>query len=170
MLPHDMRVPVPRVASGGGRRRGPGACGDPPPLTCGAFLAWCGDAGPGNVDRVALVFAVTTQTLRNWGRTPEAALPRWVALCVRGYEAWGAGALGGTLPVFPSPTPAWLAGWGRPRGLHTNADIGRALGHTRQCIHNWSRKAVPRWVPLACLGYDSSPAAHAFTKERRHDP
>ncbi len=126
------------------------------PWTRGRFLRWCREAGLRTGDRIATVFSLTTQTLRNWAKRPSAVLPARIALCVRGYEAWVSGSMGNTLPVFPRPTRGWFEAWCAGRGIGTYAAMGRVFGLTRQTVHRWFSAGLPLWLPLACLGVEAS--------------
>ncbi len=124
-------------------------------LTCGRFLSWCRGAGMATNDLVATVFTVTSQTVRNWARRPASPVPRWVELCVHGYEAWVKGPLGRTVPVFPQPTRSWFESWSVPRGMSTYAAMGAPFGQSRQTVHKWFKGELPRWLPLACIGVEA---------------
>ena len=124
------------------------------------FFEWCRVQGLETDRQVALAFGRTPQTVRNWKRSQEndatASPPLHLTLACRGYEAARRNS-GDLVPPFPEMTMGWFSMWRHNHGLGTLESTGAAFGLTRQAIHNWhKRHRLPRWLPLACLGYEES--------------
>ena len=128
--------------------------------TYGEFFAWCGEQGLVTDRNVADAFGRTPQTVRNWKRSRARARdgkpPLHLSLACMGYEA-SRRRTGELIPPFPDMSIAWFDMWRRSHGLETLESTGDAFGLTRQAIHNWHKRGrLPRWLPLACLGYEES--------------
>ena len=123
--------------------------------TKGEFLAWCRDAGLEWQEDIAAVFSISSQTIRNWERSPGEPMPRWAYLCAVGVSAWRNGPLKDQMPMFPPPGHMWFGEWAVRRGLDTYELRGRAFGHCRATVCKWYRRGLPGWLPLACLGLDA---------------
>jgi hypothetical protein len=124
-----------------------------------AFFDWCRVQGLESDRHIAAAFGRTPQTVRNWKRNQEAASaspPLHLTLACKGYEA-SRRSSGELVPPFPEMTVGWFSMWRQNHGLSTLESTGEAFGLTRQAIHNWhKRHRLPRWLPLACLGYEES--------------
>lgn len=121
------------------------------------FFAWCESQGLKSDRLIATAFAMTPQTVRNWKarlRSGGGAPPVYLGLACLGYEA-SRRHHGDLVPPFPSMSLRWFEAWRRHHGLTTLERTGEAFGLTRQAVHNWfKRESLPRWLPLACLGYE----------------
>jgi hypothetical protein len=128
------------------------------------FFGWCAEKGLDNNRAIAMAILVSSQTIRNW-RKREDGLPAWLALACKGYEKFLASGQG---PVtnLPKVTVLWFDSWQRENGIGTYEDLGVVFGLSRQAVHNWvSRGRFPRWVALACLGYEPKAAAEESATE-----
>ncbi len=126
--------------------------------TYAEFFDWCKQKELQSDKQISIAFSRTPQTVRNWkkpGRDGAAsAPPRHLYLACVGFEI---------LETHPSAVAAltdgknelWFQEWRQSRGLLTLETTGQAFGLTRQAIHNWDKRSrLPRWLPLACVGYD----------------
>ena len=132
------------------------ASGDLPSYA--AFFEWCATNGLTSDRLVASAFGRTPQTVRNWKRaltrSPAPVPPLHLSLSCEGYEA-ARRSTEATVPDFAEPTVGWFQTWRLVHGLDTLEATGDAFGLTRQAIHNWhKRRRLPRWLPLACLGFE----------------
>jgi DNA-binding XRE family transcriptional regulator len=127
------------------------------------FFDWCRRQGLTSDRHVAAAFGRTPQTIRNWkkGRSLPSVPPSHLSLACVGYEE-SRRRTGELVPPFPEMTVTWFDMWRRSHGLDTLEATGEAFGLTRQAIHNWhKRDRLPRWLGLACLGYEHSIARAA---------
>lgn len=127
------------------------------------FFDWCKRQGLESDRNIAQAFGRTPQTVRNWkkGRGEEglSTPPLHLSLACRGYEA-SRRRTGALIPPFPEMSVGWFNMWRRSHGLDTLEATGVAFGLTRQAIHNWHKRGrLPRWLPLACLGFDEGASA-----------
>ena len=123
-----------------------------------AFFDWCARQGLHTDRNIADAFGRTPQTVRNWkkARASGAAPPLRLELACLGYEA-SRRRTGELIPPFPEMSLGWFEMWCRSHGLATLEAAGDAFGLTRQAIHNWHKRGhLPRWLPLACLGYEEA--------------
>lgn len=126
------------------------------------FFQWCRSHGLQTDRQIATAFARTPQTIRNWkrGQTGEQSVlpPLHLSLACKGYEFAHAH---GTHRNDSSqePSMSWFQNWRHHHGLDTLEATGDAFGLTRQAVHNWHKRGrLPRWLPMACLGYEESNA------------
>ncbi len=121
------------------------------------FFAWCASQGLKNDRLIAAAFGMTPQTVRNWKqrlKSGDGVPPAYLVLACAGYES-ARGQSGEVVPAFPQMTADWFEAWREHHHLETLERTGGAFGLTRQAIHNWfKRESLPRWLPLACLGYE----------------
>lgn len=121
------------------------------------FFAWCKQHGLKGDKMIALAFGMTPQTVRNWRlklQKGEGQPPAWLKLACRGFEVAKA-ETEEPMPSFPKVDMTWFEVWRNHHKLKTLELTGAAFGVTRQAIHNWHKRAsLPRWLPLACLGYE----------------
>lgn len=129
------------------------------------FFLWCDRQGLQSDRHIASAFGRTPQTVRNWRKSrPRArtgAPPLHLALSCVGYEA-ARQETGELVPPINQMAMSFFEAWRRYHGLDTLEATGEAFGLTRQAIHNWcKRKRLPRWLPLACIGYERRAASRA---------
>ena len=121
------------------------------------FFSWCDHQGLKSDRLIATAFGMTPQTVRNWRgrvRSQEGTPPMYLSLACFGYEATREHH-GDVIPPFPNMSISWFEAWRTHHGLSTLERTGDAFGLTRQAVHNWfKRQSLPRWLPLACLGYE----------------
>lgn len=120
------------------------------------FFAWCESRGLTRNQDISEAFRVSSQTIRNWHRKESSdPLPAWVPLACLAVEALASGK---AVPAKGAPmTVARLAAWQSRHGFMTYDDTARVFSVTRQAVHNWyKRQRFPKWLALACLGYDLS--------------
>lgn len=119
------------------------------------FFVWCKSQGFRNDREIANAFGMTPQTVRNWRakvRPGASAPPAYLSLACLGFEATRPA---GGVAKPPEWSVEWFEAWRQHHNLQTLERTGGAFGLTRQAVHNWfKRKSLPRWLPLACLGYE----------------
>jgi hypothetical protein len=123
------------------------------------FFTWCSTLGLVRDLQIAQAFGRTTQTVRNWkglpAGHPSGLMPLHLILACKGYEV-SSRRTGKLVPPFPEMSITWFEMWCGAHGLDTLAGIGNAFGLTRQAVHSWHKRGqTPRWLPLACLGYEA---------------
>ena len=120
------------------------------------FFAWCQRQGFRNDREIANAFGMTPQTVRNWKakvRPGSSTPPVYLSLACLGFEATRPA--GGGVAKPPEWGVEWFEAWRHHHNLQTLERTGGAFGLTRQAVHNWfKRKSLPRWLPLACIGYE----------------
>lgn len=130
----------------------------------GDFFVWCAGQGLTGNQEISAAFGRTPQTVRNWRckrtRSRLGVPPRHLGLACAGYAE--ARRQTGQVAPLPEVALAWFDSWRVNHGLATLEATGVAFGLTRQAIHNWSKRGrLPRWLPLACLGYETEKSAAA---------
>lgn len=122
------------------------------------FFAWCAGHSLTSNQEISAAFGRTPQTVRNWRcnrtRSRLGVPPQHLSLACGGYAE--ARRQNAEVTPLPDVAPVWFETWRRNHGLATLEATGLAFGLTRQAIHNWSKRGrLPRWLPLACLGYET---------------
>jgi len=148
-----LRAPVANTVDEGDALAGRGCAMD----SYQKFFSWCDRQGLKADREIAEAFGMTPQTVRNWKHRLEAGEgvpPTYLGLACVGFES--ARSTGnGEVPRLEPMTVDFFKTWREHRGLETLESTGGAFGLTRQAIHNWfKRDRLPRWLPLACLGYE----------------
>jgi hypothetical protein len=121
--------------------------------TYGDFFTWCASRGLVSNRAISQALFRTPQTIQNWRVKMEQgeAPPKHLSLECAGFDAVKAGC------AMPSPGIASFKTWQNAHGLKTLETVGSVFGHTRQAVHNWfAREKLPRWLQLACVGYELS--------------
>lgn len=124
-------------------------------MTRDEFFRWCEARGLRDNTPIAAVFSVSSQTIRNWRRKDDGeALPAWVPLACDGFDALTPG--DGRQPLLAPVSVEWLSSWQARHSLRTYEDTARIFDIKRQAVHNWYKRGrFPKWLPLACAGYDA---------------
>jgi len=117
------------------------------------FFLWCDQRELRSNPEIAAAFRVSSQTIRNWQRKEEAdQMPAWIPLACLAIETVAAGE---PVPVAETMTVARLSEWQGRHRFKTYEDTACVFQIKRQAVHNWyKRQRFPKWLPLACLGYD----------------
>lgn len=152
------------------------------------FFSWCARHGLKETSDVVAVIPVSGQTVRNWmnKRKDDDELAPWVYFATRFYDIkMGAEAdLKGVRldsagdegkdsaqhlppPLLPAMSVSDLKDWQHRHGFTTYKATGDVFGIKRQAVHNWfKRDSFPRWLSIACAGYDLS--IQSMAKARRN--
>lgn len=116
------------------------------------FFVFCEKNNLHDDKTIASAFFVTKQTVKNWRKNAsiEKDLPNWMLLAVKGYDY-----IQSSETHFNTSMPLdWFTEWCKQNNLETLERKGSVFGVTRQAVHAWyHRKRLPRWIVLACLGY-----------------
>ena len=119
-----------------------------------AFFAWCDERELTRNQGISAAFRVSSQTIRNWQRKePSDPMPAWVPLACAALDAISAGEVSSerALPM----TVSRLSEWQASHRFKTYDDTANVFSIKRQAVHNWyKRQRFPRWLALACIGYD----------------
>lgn len=117
------------------------------------FFKWCSDRELTKNGEIADLFRLSSQTIRNWRKKEDdALLPQWISwACIalddeerREYAV-----------QIPQMTVEELSKWQRRHGFKTLDATAGVFSIERQAVHNWYKRGrFPRWLSLACNGYD----------------
>jgi hypothetical protein len=109
-----------------------------------AFQEWCEAQQLHSQKERASAIGVSAQTIRNWEVRGD--VPYWLRYSTHAITE-------GIEPLHL--TVANFKAWQQRCGLPTNEATGIALGRKRQSVHQWfSRSSFPKWLALACTGYE----------------
>lgn len=124
------------------------------PMTRDEFFAWCDERELTRNNGISSSFRVSSQTIRNWLRKePEELMPAWVPLACDALDAISAGEVDAARAE--PMTVSRLAEWQASHKFKTYDDTANVFSIKRQAVHNWyKRQRFPRWLALACIGYD----------------
>jgi hypothetical protein len=123
------------------------------------FFDWCVRHHLETTRDIVAIIPVSGQTVRNWMKKlpDDDDLAPWVAYACHYYDVT-AGETGDLAPsAIPSMTVSELKEWQTGHGFKTYKATGDIFGIKRQAVHNWHKRGkFPRWLALACAGYDLS--------------
>lgn len=119
-----------------------------------AFFLWCDRRELRRNPEIALAFRVSSQTIRNWQRKDDSEpMPAWIPLACVALDTVAAGAA--SEDRLDGMTVARLSEWQGRHKFRTYEDTANVFQIKRQAVHNWyKRQRFPKWLPLACLGFD----------------
>jgi len=128
------------------------------------FFDWCGKRGLTKVKSISENFRLSSQTVRNWRKLLEEGKDRelelWVDLACVALDSESARKRAKEL--YPKMGASDLLSWERKHGFQTYEHTGDVFRIKRQAVHNWhKRQSFPKWLPLACAGYDIVTAGKA---------
>lgn len=133
------------------------------------FFNWCARHQLATTRDIVAIIPVSGQTVRNWIKKlqDEDDLASWVGLVCHYYD----GTAGESSELSPSDIPSMtvseLKDWQMCHGLKTYKATGDIFGIERQAVHNWHKRGkFPRWLALACAGYDLSIQSKARPKRK----
>jgi len=117
------------------------------------FFKWCEERNLIRNGEIAELFRLSSQTVRNWRKKEDdSMLPAWVswACIVLDTEEQREASL-----KIPQMSVERLSKWQRRHGFKTLDDTAGVFYIERQAVHNWYKRGrFPRWLSLACIGYD----------------
>lgn len=113
-------------------------------MTYDELMGWARKHDLRTNPQIAAVIRVSPQTIRNW--SVRRRVPSWVRYaCV---------AIDNNCDPIDLSVSA-IKAWQSRTGLRTYEDTGRVFDLKRQTVHQWFRRcSFPRWLALACAGYD----------------
>jgi hypothetical protein len=133
------------------------------------FFDWCARHQLETTRDIVAIIPVSGQTVRNWMKKlpDDDDLAPWVEYACHYYDVT-AGETGTLAPSdLPSMTVSELKEWQIGHGFKTYKATGDVFGIKRQAVHNWHKRGkFPRWLALACAGYDLSIQSKARPKRK----
>jgi hypothetical protein len=119
-------------------------------MTKEEFFAWCDRQGLKTNPAIANAIGVSSQTIRNWREAP--GIPGWVRYATIWWES---AKHDPAKRVATEMTAQEFIEWQSRNKFDTYQSVGDVLLLTRQAVHNWiRRKRFPRYVRIACAGYE----------------
>ena len=127
------------------------------------FFAWCARHDLNTTKDIVTVIPVSGQTVRNWAKklADGDEMKPWVGYACAYFDRT-AGEKAKLAPSdVPQMTVSELKEWQAGHGLSTYKATGDIFGIERQAVHNWHKRGkFPRWLGLACKGFDLTPQAN----------
>lgn len=133
------------------------------------FFDWCVRHRLNETSDIVTVIPVSGQTVRNWMKKhpDEDELAPWVDFACHYYDET-AGENGDLVASsLPAMTVSELKEWQLRHGFKTYKATGDVFQIKRQAVHNWHKRGkFPRWLSIACAGYDLSIQSNARPKRK----
>lgn len=133
------------------------------------FFEWCARHHLQTTRDIVAIIPVSGQTVRNWQKkqADDEGLAPWVSFACLFYDH----TYGETAELEPANLPtvtfADLKSWQISHDFKTYKATGDVFGIERQAVHNWHKRGkLPRWLGLACAGYDLSIQSNAGSSRK----
>lgn len=133
------------------------------------FFEWCARHHLQTTRDIVAIIPVSGQTVRNWlkKQADDDGLAPWVGYACHFYDETAGKTARLSPSDLPSMTVSELKDWQISHDFKTYKATGDVFGIKRQAVHNWHKRGkFPRWLALACAGYDLSIQSNARPKRK----